>query len=68
MDIKHVACALQVKALGGDGVFSGYASVFGKVNHQNEIANQMLTRIFEEYKSVNDARLDELERCGTGLR
>ena len=28
MDIKHFACRLQVKALAGDGVFSGYASVF----------------------------------------
>jgi len=37
MDIKHFACALQVKALAGDGVFSGYASVFNQVDQQNEI-------------------------------
>jgi HK97 family phage prohead protease len=37
MDIKHFACALQVKALAGDGVFSGYASVFGAIDQQNEI-------------------------------
>ncbi len=37
MDIKHIACSLQVKALGGDGVFTGYASVFGELDQQNEI-------------------------------
>ena len=37
MDIKHFACRLQVKALAGDGVFSGYASVFNAVDQQNEI-------------------------------
>jgi HK97 family phage prohead protease len=37
MDIKHFACALQVKALAGDGVFSGYASVFNALDQQNEI-------------------------------
>jgi HK97 family phage prohead protease len=37
MDIKHVACSLQVKALGGDGLFTGYASVFGKIDSQSEI-------------------------------
>ena len=37
MNIKHVACQLQVKALAADGVFTGYASVFGIVDQQNEI-------------------------------
>lgn len=37
MDIKHFACHLQVKALAGDGVFSGYASVFNTLDQQNEI-------------------------------
>ncbi len=37
MDVKHMSCALRVKALGGDGVFSGYASVFGELDQQNEI-------------------------------
>ncbi|MDD3029970.1 MAG: HK97 family phage prohead protease [Alphaproteobacteria bacterium] len=37
MDVKHMACALSVKALGGDGVFTGYASVFGELDDQNEI-------------------------------
>jgi Escherichia/Staphylococcus phage prohead protease len=37
MDIKHVACRLQVKALDERGVFSGYASVFGALDQQNEI-------------------------------
>lgn len=37
MDIKHFACALQVKALAGDGVFSGYASVFNAIDQQNEV-------------------------------
>jgi HK97 family phage prohead protease len=37
MDIKHMSCALRVKALGGDGIFTGYASVFGELDQQNEI-------------------------------
>lgn len=37
MDVKHMSCALRVKALGGDGVFTGYASVFGELDQQNEI-------------------------------
>jgi hypothetical protein len=37
MITQHLACALQVKALGGNGLFAGYASVFGKTDLQNEI-------------------------------
>lgn len=37
MDIKHMARPLAIKALAADGLFSGYASVFGAVDHQNEI-------------------------------
>ena len=37
MDIKHIAYPLHVKALSGEGVFSGYASVFGEVDLQNEV-------------------------------
>jgi HK97 family phage prohead protease len=37
MTIRHVSCSLRVKALGGDGVFSGYASVFGEIDQQNEV-------------------------------
>jgi len=37
MNIKHVACALQVKTLAADGLFSGYGSVFGNIDQQNEI-------------------------------
>lgn len=37
MNIKHRACAMQVKALSGDGVFTGYASVFGELDQQNDI-------------------------------
>ncbi|MDE1901668.1 MAG: HK97 family phage prohead protease [Alphaproteobacteria bacterium] len=37
MDIKHMSCALNVKTLGGDGIFTGYASVFGELDQQNEI-------------------------------
>ncbi len=37
MEVKHMSCALRVKAFGGDGVFSGYASVFGELDQQNEI-------------------------------
>jgi HK97 family phage prohead protease len=37
MNIKHVSCALQVKTLGADGTFAGYASVFNQVDLQNEV-------------------------------
>jgi HK97 family phage prohead protease len=37
MDVKHMSCALRVKTLGGDGIFTGYASVFGELDQQNEI-------------------------------
>lgn len=37
MNVKHMACSLQVKALSGDGVFSGYASMFGELDQHNEI-------------------------------
>ena len=37
MDVKHMSCALRVKTLGGDGIFTGYASVFGELDRQNEI-------------------------------
>lgn len=37
MNIKHISCALQVKALGADGSFAGYASVFNQIDLQNEI-------------------------------
>lgn len=37
MNIKHISCALQVKALGADGTFAGYASVFNQVDLQNEV-------------------------------
>ncbi|MDD4616819.1 MAG: HK97 family phage prohead protease [Alphaproteobacteria bacterium] len=37
MDVKHFSCALRVKALSGDGIFTGYASTFGNLDQQNEI-------------------------------
>ncbi len=37
MDIKHMSRPLSVKTLGGDGLFTGYASVFGELDQQNEI-------------------------------
>jgi len=37
MDIKHMSLPLSVKTLGGDGIFAGYASVFGELDRQNEI-------------------------------
>lgn len=39
MDIKHMAHPLALKTLAADGRFSGYASVFGKVDHQNEVVS-----------------------------
>ncbi|MFA4994223.1 MAG: HK97 family phage prohead protease [Bdellovibrionales bacterium] len=37
MNIKHMSLPLSVKTLGGDGIFTGYASVFGECDLQNEI-------------------------------
>ena len=37
MNIKHVTSRLAIKALGEDGEFTGYASVFGDLDLQNEI-------------------------------
>ena len=37
MDMKHMARPLALKTLAADGRFSGYASVFGKVDYQNEV-------------------------------
>lgn len=37
MTIKHMLQPLALKALADDGTFTGYASVFGKLDHQNEI-------------------------------
>jgi HK97 family phage prohead protease len=54
MDIKHIACALQVKTLGGDGIFSGYASVFGEVDQQNEIvAAGAFARTLKQWQQQN---------------
>ncbi len=54
MDIKHFACSLQVKALAGDGVFSGYASVFHTLDQQNEIvAAGAFTRTLRQASQQN---------------
>ncbi len=37
MNIKHISRPLAIKSLGGDGLFMGYASVFGELDSQNEI-------------------------------
>ena len=37
MTIQHMLQPLALKALADDGTFTGYASVFGKLDHQNEI-------------------------------
>lgn len=34
---KHFDCALEIKTLDGEGVFAGYASVFGVVDSQQDI-------------------------------
>ncbi len=54
MDIKHFACPLQVKALSGDGVFSGYASVFGEIDLQNEVvAPGAFARSLQKWRQQN---------------
>ncbi len=54
MNIKHISCALQVKTLGVDGLFSGYASVFGKIDHQNEIvAASAFARSLKQWQQQN---------------
>ncbi len=37
MNIQHIARPLEIKSLGADGTFCGYASVFEKLDSQNEI-------------------------------
>lgn len=54
MHIKHIACAMQVKALSGDGVFTGYASVFGELDQQNEIvASGAFARSLQQWRQKN---------------
>jgi len=51
MDVKHLTCALNVKTLGGDGIFLGYASVFGELDQQNEIvAAGAFARTLEKWR------------------
>lgn len=55
MNIKHTACAMQVKALSGDGVFTGYASVFGELDQQNEIvAKGAFARSLQQWRQQNN--------------
>ena len=37
MSIEHLTSQLEVKSFGADGVFSGYASVFDKVDAHVEV-------------------------------
>jgi HK97 family phage prohead protease len=54
MDVKHMSCALRVKALGGDGIFTGYASVFGELDQQNEIVTAgAFTRTLAKWRRQN---------------
>ena len=54
MDIKHIACDLQVKTQGGEGVFAGYASVFNERDLQNEIvAAGAFARSLRKWKMQN---------------
>ncbi len=53
MDIKHIARPLAIKTLAADGLFSGYASVFGVVDHQNEVvAPQAFTRTLAGWRAA----------------
>jgi HK97 family phage prohead protease len=70
MDVKHMSCALRVKSLGGDGIFTGYASVFGELDQQNEIvAAGAFARTLSKWRQakphagpVMDARPDAAHR------
>lgn len=54
MNIKHLSCAMQVKAVGGDGVFIGYASIFGHIDQQNEIvAPGAFARSLKQWRMQN---------------
>jgi HK97 family phage prohead protease len=56
MNIKHISCALEVKALSGDGTFTGYASVFNQVDLQNEIvAPGAFIRSLKQWRQQNRA-------------
>ena len=56
MDIKHIAHPLHAKALSGEGVFSGYASVFGEVDLQNEVVEAgAFARSLQKWRQNNRA-------------
>ncbi len=56
MDIKHMSCVLNVKTLGVNGLFSGYASVFGALDQQNEIvAAGAFARTLSKWRRQNRA-------------
>jgi HK97 family phage prohead protease len=54
MDVKHMSLPLRVKTLGGDGIFTGYASVFGELDQQNEIvAAGAFSRTLSKWRRQN---------------
>jgi hypothetical protein len=56
MDIKHIARPLAINSLAADGLFSGYASVFGALDHHNEIVNSgAFTRTLANWRTQGRA-------------
>ncbi len=56
MTIHHFSGAMEVKAIAPDGTFTGYASVFDKVDSQNEIvARGAFTRTLAAWRAKNAA-------------
>lgn len=56
MTIHHMTQPLEVKSLAGDGLFVGYASVFGNVDSANEVvAKGAFARTLAKWREKNAA-------------
>ena len=54
MTIHHISGAMEVKAIAQDGTFTGYASVFGLLDSQNEIVERgAFTRTLAKWRAKN---------------
>lgn len=54
MDIQHMARPWALKSIAADGMFSGYASVFGELDHQNEVvASGAFARTLKKWRGEN---------------
>ncbi|MFA6280384.1 MAG: HK97 family phage prohead protease [Bdellovibrionales bacterium] len=56
MTIHHFSGAMEIKSIAQDGTFTGYASVFGELDSQNEIVERgAFTRTLAKWRVKNSA-------------